>query len=154
MKIQRKFFAALTAFLLMAWVSPFAGEKHEKVDYIAKLKTELNLTDAQVNQLQQKMQELKLQGQQQEEQSRALREEIETLAKASPRDDQAIAAKKAQLEALHQGWQDKWVAVFRTVLTPEQFEKWKQMRAQRENEELRERRQKEMREKESREKML
>ena len=154
MKIQQKFLAALTAFLLVACVSLFAGDRREKVDYVAKLKAELNLTDAQATQLQQKIDELKLQGQQQEEQARALRKEIEELANASPRDDQAIAAKKMQLESLTQGWQEKWIAIFRTVLTQEQFEKWKQMRAEREKIELRERRERELREKREHEKML
>ena len=154
MKTRYRFFGLFAAFLLVSFASLFAGERHDKVDYIAKLKAELNLSDAQVTQLQQKFQELKLQGGQQEEQGRALRKEIETLAQASPRDDEAIAAKKRQLEAMTQAWHDKWIAIFRTVLTPEQFTKWDQMQATRVKEERREWREKEIREREHHEKML
>lgn len=131
--MRKAFFLSTLALLLAAAVS-FSGAGEHK-DKWAKMKAELNLTDAQVTELQQKFEEIRPQGEDLERRSKALHSEIETLERASSPDQQAIQAKRSQLEAVTKEWHEKTTAIFRSVLTPEQFTKLDQMHSKREQEE-------------------
>ena len=116
----------MLALVLVSSVSLAAGGG-EKKDHWAHLKKELNLTDAQVTQLQQKFDAIHSQGEEAEMKSRALREEIEAQEKAITPNRQIIEQRKASLEALHKEWKAKVTDIYRSVLTSEQFSKWQQM---------------------------
>jgi Spy/CpxP family protein refolding chaperone len=129
------FLSTLALLMTAAAVSLSAGTNGEHKDKWAHMKAELNLTDAQVSELQQKFEAIRPQGEDLERRSKALHSEIESLEKASSPDQQAIQEKRSQLEAMTREWHEKATAIFRSVLTPEQFTKLDQMHSKREQEE-------------------
>jgi hypothetical protein len=70
-----------------------------------------------------------------ERRHKALSSEIETLEKSSNPNQQALADKRSQREALTQEFHEKKTAIFRSVLTQEQFAKMDQMQSHHEKEE-------------------
>jgi hypothetical protein len=141
----KRIFLITMAFLLAAAVSLAAHDKKEK---FAKLQAELGLSDAQVAQLQQKFNELSPSGEEMERRSKALTEEIRTLESSANPDQQALSAKRSEREALTQEWHDKVMAIYKSVLTNEQFTKFDQMHSKHEKEEQ------EKKEKEHRDRMI
>jgi capsule polysaccharide export protein KpsE/RkpR len=131
MKTKKGIFLAALAFLLVAAVSLSAGGGKE---HWAKLKQELNLTDAQLTQLQQKFEALNPQGQALELKVRALRQDIEEQEKAAAPDRRVIEQKKAELETVRREWREKTTDIYRSTLTKEQFSKWQEMEAKGEKE--------------------
>jgi len=143
--MPRRIFLITMAFLLAAVVSHAAHDKKEK---FAKLQAELGLSDAQVAQLQQKFNELAPMGEDMERKAKALTEEIRVLEGSANPDQQALNAKRVERERLTQEWHEKVMAIYRSVLTNEQFAKFDQMHSRREREEQ------ERKEKEHRDKMI
>lgn len=142
----KRTFLITTAALLVAVVS-FAG--HDKKEKFAKLQAELGLSDAQVAQLQQKFDELSPSGEDMERRAKALTAEIGVLEKSTnPGDQQTLSAKRSEREALTQEWHEKVTAIYRSVLTKEQFAKLDEMHSRKEKEEQ------ERKEKEHRDKMI
>lgn len=131
MKTRKGIFLTMLVILLAAAVSLSAGGDKE---HWAKLKQELNLTDAQVTQLQQKFEEFRLQNQPLEEKAKGLWREIEELEKAGSSDRSVIDAKKAELAPLKKEWTEKSNQIYRSVLSKEQFVKLQEMRAREEKE--------------------
>src|SRR5262249_37159908 len=113
-KMRKAIFLSTLALVLAVAASMSAGDHKENW---AKMKAELNLTDAQVSELQQKFEEIRPQGEDLERRYKALHNEIESLEKASSPDQQAIQAKRSQLEAVTKEWHEKTTAIFRSVLT-------------------------------------
>jgi len=139
-------FLITMAFLLAAAVSLAAHDKKEK---FAKLQAELGLSDAQVAQLQQKFDALSPVGEDMERRAKALTDEIRVLEKSTnPGDQQTLSAKRSEREALTQEWHEKVMAIYRSVLTTEQFAKFDEMHSRKEKEEQ------ERKEKEHRDKMI
>lgn len=121
----KRIFLITMALLLVAAVSLAAGDKKEK---FAKLQAELGLSDAQVAQLQQKFDQLGPIGQETERKAKALTEDIQVLEKSTNPDDQkTLSAKRSEREALTQEWHQKVRAIYKSVLTDEQFVKLDQM---------------------------
>src|SRR5262249_13739525 len=134
--MRKAIFRSTLALLMTAVaVSLAAGTNGEHKDKWAHMKAELNLTDAQVSELQQKFEAIRPQGEDLERRSKALHSEIESLERASSPDQQAIQAKRSQMEALTAEWREKKIAIFRSVLTPEQFAKMDQMHSKMEGKE-------------------
>jgi len=102
---------------------------HGVGEHIAKMKTELGLTDAQAAQLQQKFEALRPAGEQAEERLHALRSEVEALEKSATPDQKAISAKRAEMESIKRDWKGKADAIYRSVLTKEQYEKLQTLQA-------------------------
>jgi len=127
----KRIFLVTIVFLLAAVVSFAAGDKKEK---FAKLQAELGLSDAQVTQLQQKFDAISPQGQDMERRAKALNEEIQTLESSATPDQQALSAKRSEREALTQEWHEKVRAIYKSVLTEEQFAKLDQMHSHHEKE--------------------
>lgn len=112
------------AFVLVASLSVWAGGAGKgKGDDLAKLKTELNLTDTQVTQLQQKLNELAPMA----ESVKALHGELKALKGAATPDQAAIQAKQTQLDAAKKEWKEQRKAAFQAVLTAEQWAKYEAM---------------------------
>jgi len=130
--MRKAIFLSTLALVMAVAASLSAGEHKEKWD---KMKAELNLTDAQVSALQQKFEEIRPQGHDLEVRAKALHSDIESLEKASTPDQQAIQAKRSELESITREWHEKTNAIFRSVLTPEQFTKLDQMHSKMEREE-------------------
>jgi Spy/CpxP family protein refolding chaperone len=128
----KRIFLITMALLLTATVS-LAG--HDKKEKFAKLQAELGLSDAQVAQLQQKFNALSPSGEDMERRAKALNEEIRTLESNANPDQQALSAKRSEREALTQEWHEKVMAIYRSVLTKEQFAKFDQMHSGHEKEE-------------------
>ncbi len=124
MKTKNRIFLAALALFLAAAVSLSAGGDKE---HWAKMKQELNLTDAQVTQLQQKFEALRTQGEQAEQRMKAIRREIEELERATPRDDQALRGKREEQEKLTQEWHERSMSIYRTVLSKDQLSKFEEM---------------------------
>jgi len=116
---KAKYFTVLAMLLALAVTLSAGGDK----DKMAKLKAELNLTDAQVAQLEQKFEALKPYG----EKFTALKTGLESLEKAATPDQKAIDAKKAELMAFKKEYKEKANAIYRSVLTKEQFAKLEAM---------------------------
>ncbi len=125
MKTTKRIFLTTLALLLVTAVSLSAGEERW-----AKLKQELNLTDSQVTQLEQKFETL----QPLMEKGKALKSELKALESAATPDQKAIGAKKAELDVLHKEWKEKATPIYRSVLTQEQFAKLQEMDAKHEKE--------------------
>jgi Spy/CpxP family protein refolding chaperone len=89
-------------------------------------------------------------GEDMERKAKALTEEIRVLEGSANPDQQALNAKRVERERLTQEWHEKVMAIYRSVLTNEQFAKFDQMHSRREREEQ-ERKEKE---KEHRNKMI
>jgi Spy/CpxP family protein refolding chaperone len=131
--MRKAIFLSTIGLLLVAAVSlSSAGDGKDKW---AKMKAELNLTDAQVSALQQKFEAVRPQGEDLERRSKALHSEIESLERASSPDQQTIQAKRSELESITKEWHEKKIAIFRSVLTPEQFTKLDQMHSKMEGQE-------------------
>jgi chromosome segregation ATPase len=126
MKTKKGIFFTVLAFALVATVAVSAGG--DKENWV-KLKAELNLTDAQVTQLQQKFEAIKPQGQEHELKVKALKSEIASLEKAASPDKQAIDLKKAELMSAKTAWKEKSNEIYRSVLSSDQFAKLQQMHA-------------------------
>ncbi len=124
MKTNKGIFVTMFALLLATAVLLSAGGGKE---YWAKLKQELNLTDAQVTQLEQKFEAIRPQGQALELKVKALRQDIEVQEKAAAPDRRVIEEKKAQLATVKMEWKEKYTGIYRSVLTKDQFAKWQQM---------------------------
>jgi Spy/CpxP family protein refolding chaperone len=122
----KRIFLITIAFLLAAAVSLAAHDKDKKEKF-AKLQAELGLSDAQVAQLQQKFNELSPSGEEMERRAKALNEQIRTLESSANPDQQALNAKRSEREALTQEWHEKVRAIYKSVLTEEQFAKLDQM---------------------------
>ena len=129
--MSKKISLIIAMFLLVTAVSLSAGDKKEK---FAKLQADLGLSDAQVAQLQQKFDEFRPAAEDLERRSKALGSEIEALEKSSNPDQQTLAAKRSQREALTAEFHEKKTAIFRSVLTQEQFAKLDQMHSHHEKE--------------------
>jgi Spy/CpxP family protein refolding chaperone len=119
-RANHKFWALLTLVLLAVIVLYAGGDKMEK------MKAELNLSDAQVSQLEQRMGEL----QPLADRAKAIKAEIKELESSANPDANAISAKRTALEAVKKEWHQKAEAVYRSVLTPEQWTKYEAMKAQ------------------------
>ena len=124
MKTKKGIFLTMLALLLVAAVSLSAGGEKE---HWAKLKQELNLTDAQVSQLEQRFEALRPQGEAMELRVKALHAEIESQEKAAAPDRQLLEQKKAELASAKKEWKAKVTDLYRSVLTKEQYAKWEQM---------------------------
>ena len=124
MKTKKGIFFTVLAFVLAAAVAVSAGGDK---DHWVKLKQELNLTDAQVTQLQQKFEALKPQGQELEVKVKALKSDIESLEKAASPDKRTIEQKKSELMSAKSAWKEKTNEIYRSVLSSEQFAKLEQM---------------------------
>ena len=120
MKTHRILLVAV-ALVLVAALTVTAGDEKW-----AKMKAELNLTDAQVAQLDQKFAQL----QPIMDKGKALKAEL-AAAEASPHPDaRAIESGKAELEALRKEWKAKANPIYKSVLSKEQFAKLEAMQAQ------------------------
>lgn len=120
---KRTLFAALAVTLLVAVAASAGGDEKMK-----KLKADLNLTDAQVTQLETRMAELNPIG----ERYKAVKAQLTALEQANPADPRAIEAKKAELVTVKKEWKERADAIYRSVLTSEQWTKYQAM--QREDE--------------------
>ena len=136
MNSKRRIVWTILTLLLAAAVSLSAAVGGEK-DHWANLKKELNLTDAQVAQLQQKFEALRPQGEEMELKVRAVRSQIEEEEKATAPDRKAIEHKNAELAAAKREWKEKVTAIYRAVLTSEQFAKWQRMESDEKHEKAR-----------------
>ena len=145
------FLSTLALLMTAVAVSLSAGTNGDHKENFAKMKTELNLTDAQVSELERKFAEIRPQGEDLERRYKAIKGEIETLEHATPPDEQAIQDKRSQLETLTREWHEKTAAIFRSVLTQEQLTKLDQMHSKKEHEEREER---EKQEKEHHDRMI
>ena len=104
-------------------------------DKFAELKAELDLSDAQVAQLQKKFTELEPL----EARAKTIKTELEALKAAPEQNVKAIEAKKTELEAVKREWRAKNEAIFRSVLTKEQYAKFERVQAEHEKNERAER---------------
>jgi chromosome segregation ATPase len=119
MKTNRILLVAV-ALVLVAALTVTAGE-----DKWAKMKAELSLTDAQVAQLEQKFAQL----QPITDKAKALKSELAALESAATPNTKAIDATKAELSALKKEWKPKAEAIYKSVLSKEQFAKYEAMQA-------------------------
>ena len=126
MKHKKEMIFTLAAVLLVVGIVFAAGG-----DEWAKMKADLNLTDAQVTQLQEKFKQLDPLYQK----AMALKKEIQTLEEAASPDQKVIDAKKNELAALKKEWKPKADAIYKSVLTPEQMQKMAEMQAKYQKEE-------------------
>jgi Spy/CpxP family protein refolding chaperone len=126
MKTRKGIFLTMLALLLAAAVTLSAGGGKE---HWAKLKQELNLTDAQVTQLEQKFEAIRPQGEALELKVKELQREIEEQEKAAVPDKKVIDEKRLERERLTKEWHEKASEIYRSVLTKEQFTKFQEMRA-------------------------
>jgi Spy/CpxP family protein refolding chaperone len=109
---------------LVTVVSVYAGG--DRAEKLARMKTELNLTDAQVDQFDQKFDTLNPVI----ERAKALKTEIKELEAAPSPNQKAINAKKVELENVKREYHEKVTSIFRSVLTKEQFAKWEAQQAE------------------------
>jgi hypothetical protein len=120
MKSKKGILLTIVALVLVSAVAFAAGG-----DKWAKMKADLNLTDAQVTQLQEKFKQLDPLM----EKAMALKKEIQILEKATPPDQKAIEASKNELATLKKAWTSKAEAIYKSVLTTEQLAKLKDLEA-------------------------
>lgn len=106
--------------LVLAFAVTVAAGGDEKMK---KLKAELNLTDAQVTQLEQRFTELEPLS----ARAKAVKTDLKALETAANPDTRAIAAKKTELDGIKKEWKGKAEAIYRSVLTSEQFTKFQAM---------------------------
>jgi Spy/CpxP family protein refolding chaperone len=123
MKALRGFLLVMLALVVVA-VSGYAGG--DKAEKLAKLKTELNLTDAQVTQLDQKFAQLDPIV----ERAKKIKGELNALESATPKDAGAIDAKRAEMTEVKKEYKAKAASIFRSVLNNEQYAKWEAMNAE------------------------
>ena len=122
MKSKRIFLGTL-ALVLAGSVALLAGG-----DHWAKLKAEIGLSDAQVQQLEEKFAELKPV----KEKAMAVKNELKALEAAGTPDQKAISAKKAELDGIKKEWNAKADAIYRSVMTKDQFAKFQTWQAEQE----------------------
>lgn len=123
MKSKKGMFLASLAVALAAAITVVAGG-----DHMAKMKAELNLTDAQVTQIEQKFEQLSPL----KEKAKAIKTELQALESAASPNPKAIDAKKAELEGVKKEWKAKSDSIYRTVLTKEQYAKFQVWQAEQE----------------------
>jgi hypothetical protein len=114
---------AVLATVLIAAVTASAGE-----DKLAKLKVDLNLTDAQVEQLKagwDKMQPMY-------DKIKTAKTELKAMKEAPSPDQSAISAKEGELNTAVSAYKEKNKALFQSVLTKDQYAKFEAMNAQHE----------------------
>lgn len=109
---------------LVTVVSVYAGG--DRAEQLARMKTELNLTDAQVDQFDQKFDALSPVM----ERAKAIKTEIKEMEASASPNQKAIDAKKAELETVKKEYHEKVNSIFRSVLTKEQFAKWEAQQAE------------------------
>ena len=114
MKTANRMLIASLVLVLAEGVAVYAGESGW-----AKMKADLGLSDAQVAQLEQKFAELKPM----KEKAMAINSELKALEGAASPDLKAIDAKKAELMSLKKDLSAKADAIYRSVLTKEQYTK-------------------------------
>lgn len=124
MKVKSSVVITLMVVALVAVVSAYAGG--DKAEKLAKLKTELNLTDAQVTQLDQKLAQLDPII----ERAKGIKAEISALENATPQDAKALEAKRAEMTNVKKEYKAKVASIFRSVLNNEQYAKWEAMNAE------------------------
>lgn len=124
MKLNRNVVVTLMVVALVAVVFAYAGG--DRAEKLAKLKTELNLTDAQVNQLDQKFTQLDPII----ERAKKMKAEITALENATPQDTRALEAKRAEMTEVKKEYKAKVTSIFRSVLNNEQYAKWEAMNAE------------------------
>lgn len=124
MKTRNSLLATLMVLALVAVVSAYAGG--DKAEKLAKLKTELNLTDTQVTQLDQKFAQLDPIA----ERAKKTKTELNALETATPQDAKAIDAKRAEMAEVKKEYKAKVASIFRLVLNNEQYAKWEAMNAE------------------------
>lgn len=124
MKTKKSLLVTLMVLTLVAVVAAHAGG--DKAEKLAKLKTELNLTDAQVTQLDQKFAQLEPIG----ERYKKIKAELTALETATPQDAKATNLKRAEMAELKKEYKAKVTSIFRSVLNNEQYAKWEAMNAE------------------------
>jgi HAMP domain-containing protein len=120
---HRWILAALVVALVTV-VSVYAGDEN-RPEKLARLKTELNLTDAQVDQFDQKFDVLD----QVIERAQAIKAEIREMEACPDTDPKAVHARKVELETLKKEFNEQVTSIFRSVLTKEQFARWEAQQA-------------------------
>jgi Spy/CpxP family protein refolding chaperone len=110
----------MLALVLATSVSLYAGDQ-----WMTKLKTKLGLSDEQVAQLEKKFEAL----QPLADRAKAIKTELKTLEAAANPDQNAINARKVELERIKKEWHQKSTPIFRSVLTKEQFARLEEMEA-------------------------
>ena len=116
--------ALMLAVALSASASLYSGGDHS--EKLLRLKADLNLTNEQVAQLEEKFVQLEPII----ARARTIRTELENLADSPDPDEKAIQAKHAELEKAKKEYKEKVAEIFRSVLTREQFAKWESMQAE------------------------
>ena len=123
MKSKTGMFFASLAVVLATAIPMLAGG-----DHMAKMKADLNLTDEQVTQIEQKFEQLKPV----KEKAMAIKTELKALEGAASPNQKAIDAKKAELEGVKKEWKAKADSIYRSVLTKEQYAKFQTWQAENE----------------------
>jgi len=123
MKFKTRMFFVSLALVLATAIPSLAGG-----DHMAKMKADLNLTDEQVTQIEQKFEQLKPV----KEKAMAIKTELKALEGAASPNQKAIDAKKAELEGVKKEWKAKADSIYRSVLTKEQYAKFQTWQAENE----------------------
>jgi hypothetical protein len=118
--LREKIVLAVVVMLAIAVSAAAGGDK------MAKLKAELNLTDQQVAQLEQKTDTLKPLL----DRVYALKSDLKALKESSSPDPKAVSAKEEELMAAKKEYHSKWEAALKSVATPEQWTKYESMEAE------------------------
>lgn len=113
---------ALVALSLLAYAGE--GRKTDKSDHMARMKTELNLTDDQAARVAQAMNDLKPL----RERVMKARQDLADARKANA-DKETISKKEAELAAARSEFNARHESEMRSILTAEQFAKWKETAA-------------------------
>ena len=127
-RISHKLAAALAVTLtvaLSAVASVYGGVDHS--EKLTRLQADLNLTDEQVERLDEQFVELEPII----TRATAARTELENLVDAPDPDEKAIQAKDAEIEKAKKEYKEKVAKIFRSVLTREQFAKWRTLQPER-----------------------
>lgn len=124
MKVKSSMVVTLMVVALVAVVSAYAGG--DRAQKLAKLKTELNLTDAQVTQLDQRFAQLDPII----ERAKKMKAEITALENETPQNTRALEAKRAEMATVKKEYKAKVAFIFRSVLNNEQYAKWEAMNAE------------------------
>ncbi|HXV74532.1 MAG TPA: hypothetical protein VD713_07365 [Sphingomonadales bacterium] len=118
---SKRIFMGTMALVLTGAVALMAGG-----DHWAKLKAEIGLSDAQISQLESKFAELRPL----KEKAVAVKTELKALETAASPDQKAISAKKAELDGIKKEWTAKSDAIYRSVMSKEQFAKFQTWQAE------------------------
>jgi hypothetical protein len=109
---------------LLTVVTVYAGDEN-RPEMLARLKTELRLTDAQVEQFDRELDSIEPVI----ERAQAIKAEIREMEACSDADPKTLRARRVELETLKREFEERTVSVFRAVLTKEQFAKWEAQQA-------------------------